>query len=542
RSSDLHEINYSWIDDLGPAQTDGETESLGGAVGVQGSLFGWNVAAYASGSREFNARLLSNRVQTTYLAEALGARADIPTTDFSTARDGFFNPFGAPAANSATILAHIGSGYTSTEFESSVEAFNAKADGTLMELPGGPLRMAVGVDFRRERFETRGENFVSGTAPRIVAPVSYERDVSAVFVELRAPFVGSPNARPGLERLELSIAGRYEEHEGVGETTNPKFGVLYSPVPDLLLRGSYGTSFRAPALRELNTAYAIGPTFLNRNGTNVLSLIQYGGNPELKPETAESITSGFVWSPGALDGLRIEGNWFRIRFDDRIGNPVIQNLAGALNDPALVPFIRYVSPASNAEDRALVQALLDHPGNFNPAVFPATAYGVVVDNRFVNAAGVEVEGIDLSARYRFDWAGGQALIDGTVTRLLANDRSLTTAAPTEDLLGDPNFPSRWRGRAGTQWTRGPLTFGLSANYVSGGRDPVGGRRIDDWTTFDGQLRYDFGDADDLSLTVNVLNLANTEPPFYDSVQGVAFDAANTSALGRQMSLQLVKRW
>ena len=166
----------------------------------------------------------------------------------------------------------------------------------------------------------------------------------------------------------------------------------------------------------------------------------------------------------------------------------------------------------------------------------------MVDNRFVNAAGVEVEGIDLSARYRFDWAGGQALIDGTVTRLLANDRSLTTAAPTEDLLGDPNFPSRWRGRAGTQWTRGPLTFGLSANYVSGGRDPVGGRRIDDWTTFDGQLRYDFGDADDLSLTVNVLNLANTEPPFYDSVQGVAFDAANTSALGRQMSLQLVKRW
>ena len=92
--------------------------------------------------------------------------------------------------------------------------------------------------------------------------------------------------------------------------------------------------------------------------------------------------------------------------------------------------------------------------------------------------------------------------------------------------------------------RGPLTVGLIANYVSGGRDPVGGRDVDDWMTLDGQIRYEFqtGWGRGLALTFNVLNLANEEPPFYDSPIGIGYDAANTNALGRQLSLQLVKRW
>ncbi len=538
-----HEIAYSWIDELGPALSTGRTRSVSGAMGLSGAFGDWNVSAYASGAREFSGRTLSNRVQTTFLAEALGSRADIPTTPFRTATDGFFNPFGDPADTSAVIRAHIGSGYSWTNHITTVGSVNLKADGSLFELPGGPLRIALGVDIRRERFETEGENFLSGVAPRIVAPITYERDVSAAFVEFRAPLVSAVNARPGLERLELSLAARAEDHEGVGQSTNPKVGLLYSPTPDLLLRASHGTSFRAPALRELFTAYALGPTFLNRGGVNVLAVVQYGGNPDLRPETATSTTAGFVWTPEALDGFRLEGGWFRTRFEDRIGNPVLENLTNVLNDPALSPFVRYVSPATNAEDRALVQSLLDHPGNFSPTVMPVTAYGVVVDNRFVNAAAVEVEGLDLSARYRFELGAGQMLVDGSLTHLLTNDRQITAASPNEDLLGDPHFPARWRGRMGGQWSSGPLTLGLIANYVSGGRDPVGGRGVDDWLTFDGQVRYDVeGWGDGLSLSLNVLNLANAEPPFYDASRGIGYDAANTNALGRQISLQLVKRW
>src|SRR5690606_31142948 len=143
------------------------------------------------------------------------------------------------------------------------------------------------------------------------------------------------------------LAARIEDHQGVGRTTNPKVGLLYSPTSDLRLRASYGTSFRAPSLRELYTTYQLGPAPPNRNGANVLSVIRYGGNPDLDPETAESTTAGFVWTPAAAGGFRLEAGWFRTRFDDRIGNPVSENVANALNDPTLAPFVRFVNPVSN---------------------------------------------------------------------------------------------------------------------------------------------------------------------------------------------------
>mgnify|MGYP001941609541 CR=1 FL=1 len=145
--------------------------------------------------------------------------------------------------------------------------------------------------------------------------------------------------------------------------------------------------------------------------------------------------------------------------------------------------------------------------NYNPNVFPATAYGAVIDNRYVNASAVEVEGLDLSTRYRFTLGSDDISLDATVTHLLTNDRAVTATSPNEDLLGAPNFPARWRGRFSGQWIRGPLTLGGALNYVSGGRDPVNGRGIDDWITLDGQVRYDIesGWAENLSLTLNVLN-------------------------------------
>lgn len=540
----FHEIAYSYINDLGPGRDEGRSRSLGGAVGLEGPLAGWNLSAYVSGAREENENTASNRANMALVNEALGSSPDNPATAFDTAVDGFFNPYGDPADNSQAILDFIGSGYTYSRNTGSVVSANVKADRTLLDLPGGALRVALGIDLRRERFGTEGENFISTSAPRLSAPTLYERDVSAAFVELRAPLVGPDNARPGVQRLELSAAARAERHQGVGETTNPKIGVLYGPTTDLLLRASWGTSFRAPSLRELYSAYILGPAFLPLGTGNVIGIVQYGGNPALSPETADSITAGFVWTPQALDGLRVEGNWFRTRFSDRIGQPVSENLTNVLNDPTLAPFVRYVSPGTNAEDLALVQSLLDEPGNYLPGIFPAAAYGVVVDSRYVNAAKVEVEGIDLAARYAFELQGGRALLDGTLTHLLANDRQITAAAPSDDLLGDPNFPAKWRGRVSGSWSRGRLTLGVAANYVSGGRDPLGGRSIDDWTTFDAQARLDLEDGwgEGLSVTLNVLNVANAEPPFYDAPRGIGYDAANANVLGRQLSLQLVKRW
>ncbi len=536
----FQEIAYSFINDLGPGVDSGRSRSYGGSVGLEGDWAGWGLSAYLSGAQEANNRVSRNRAQQTYLAEALGAVPDNPATPFNTAVDGFFNPYGDPAVHSAAVLDFIGQGYSTSRTLSTVSSANLKADRTLMELPGGPLRIALGVDYRSEAFKTRAVNFFYGAAPQGGTPRTYERDVASAFVELRAPLVGPDNARPGLERLELSVAGRTEHHEGIGSTATPKVGVLYAPFSDLLLRASYGQSFRAPSLRELYSAYQLGPTILSDGTADVIAIIQYGGNPDLRPETADSVTAGFVWTPAAFDRLRVEGTWFRTAFKDRISQPVSENILSALTDPSLAAFVRRVNPASNADDLAFVESLLANPGNYLPGVFPATAYGVVIDTRYVNAAEVRVEGIDLSARLGFDAWGGSGLIDATVTRLLDNERKVTPSASFDDLLGDPNFPARWRGRAGAEWSRDAFTVGLTANYVSGGRDPIGGRGIDDWTTFDGQVRYEVSEG--LALTLTVRNIANAEPPFFDAPQGIGYDAANTDVLGRQIAFQLVRRW
>ena len=540
------DIAYSFIRDLGAGRDSGRSRSFGGSAGLTGEAAGWNLAAYATGAREIVTTRAWNRVNQTFLSEALGTSPDDPSTPFRTATDGFFNPYGDPADNSRAVLDFIGSAFSSSRGESTVASANLKADRSLFEFPGGPLRMAVGLDFRRETFESQATNFYFGTSPTVGRTIVNERDISAAFIEVRAPFVGVHNARPGLERLELSLAGRVEHYEDIGSTANPKIGLIYAPHADLMLRVSYGESFRAPSLPELNSRYQLGPTVLPRGSSNVVSIIQYGGNPDLDPETARSITAGAVWTPAAVQGLRVEANWFRTTFRNRISQPTYENLEGVLDDPSLAPFVRFINPASSPADLALIESLLAEPGNFAPDAFPATAYGAVVDARYVNAASVEVEGVDLAARYRFDTPAGSVSLSGDLTWLTRFERQVTPASAVIDLVGQPTYPMALRARTDAAWTRGALTLSAAANYVDGGHDPTSGRDISSWLTFDAQARYDFPDShglsQDLSLTLNVINLANDAPPFYDSPRGIAYDASNANMLGRQISLQLLKRW
>lgn len=274
--------------------------------------------------------------------------------------------------------------------------------------------------------------------------------------------------------------------------------------------------------------------------------MRYGGNPTLRPETATSLTAGFIWAPPALKRLRLEAGWFKTEFSDRIGLPASEYSDRALLDPALSPFVTFVSPASDAEDLALVEALLADPANLAPGVFPATAYGAIVDARYVNAASLIAEGADASASYRVDAWGGDLTLEGSVTYLGAYDRRITPTSATEQLVGQPHFPAKWRGRVGGFWRAGPWGAGLWAAYVGGSRDTLSDRKVGDWLTFDGRLQYElssgFGEARDLSLSVNVQNILNEAPPFYDATRGIGYDAANANVLGRQLSFELTKRW
>lgn len=157
---------------------------------------------------------------------------------------------------------------------------NALAEGPVFDLPGGSVRFAVGGDFRHETFRQ----------VRTALDVKSERDVSAAFAEIALPIIGAANARPGLHRLELSFAGRYEDYSDFGSTFDPKVGINFLPLPNLKLRGSWGTSFKAPSFYQADPRLTVPQAFVMdipdpRSASGVLGVSKvlrlFGNNPDL---------------------------------------------------------------------------------------------------------------------------------------------------------------------------------------------------------------------------------------------------------------------
>jgi len=182
-----------------------------------------------------------------------------------------------------------------TTADSSVAEVNALLSGTVVSLPGGNLKTALGASFRREAF---AENQAVLPAPGI--GVTATRHVTSVYGELSIPVVGPANALSGLRRLELSAAARYDDYSDLGATTNPKVGMLWEPIAGLNIRGTYGKSFRAPLLSQLKTPVAYYTYPLADSGSPsgfTDTLIDYGGNTNLRPERSKSFTTGLDFVP-----------------------------------------------------------------------------------------------------------------------------------------------------------------------------------------------------------------------------------------------------
>ena len=106
-----------------------------------------------------------------------------------------FNPFGV-GANNATTIAAVRNGQFQIHGDTKLTTVSLQADGPLLQLPGGALRMAVGAEYRREALGGLLESG-STTAP-VVVPSSISRHMYAGFAELFVPLFGASNAMPGL--------------------------------------------------------------------------------------------------------------------------------------------------------------------------------------------------------------------------------------------------------------------------------------------------------------------------------------------------------
>lgn len=545
--SNSHLIVYSFLKEAGPARSSGGSESVALSAGVDIDLPGsWRAEAYAAYGRDLGSTKTENLVHNLFIAEALGSAPDRPDTAYSAATDGYLNLFGDGRAggNPQAVIDFVTSGWARRNTESAVGSLNLLADGDLWSLPGGRVKLAVGGQLRRETFDQFGAGLTTTVAPNPYAEPTYERDVWAVFAEARLPLIGDDNARPGFQRLEISLAGRIEGYDDVGQTADPKLGVVWAPTEGLTLRGTVGTSFRAPTLKEVYEVGDIGPATLPRGNLDVLSVVLYGGNPDLEPETATSWTVGADWRPSAIPDLTLNVTGFDIDFEGRIGTPALENVDAALNDPTLAPFVTFVDPTDPA-DLARVEALINDPTFFAPGAYPANAYGAVVDARYVNTGRVRVRGLDLGARYRVMVGADSIDLAANATYLADFQRAVTPTAPLVELVDRAGQPVDWRARLAATWMHGRHQTTVALNYVDDYAAETG-ESVDAWTTVDLSWRWDLGGAFDwsggLQSTLTVQNLFDTDPPFYDNVRGYGYDPANADPLGRVVALQLSRRW
>jgi iron complex outermembrane receptor protein len=540
-------ILYSFVGQLPNSVTAGHTEAIEGVVDARVRLFrDWQADGYLAYARQTEQSKTSGLVNSTALNETLGTLPDNPATPFSTATSGFFNPFaGILGVNSPSMLGFISEGFLQGHTRDVILSANLQADGTLFHLPGGAVKLAVGGQLRREHLTRTGVNFFSTLTPAAQTLTDETRNVAAGYVELQAPLVSEANARPGLRRLDVTLAERVEHYDDVGSTSNPQVGLRWSPFADLTVRGTYGTSFRAPALREVHDPAVNTPVFFTVGTDRILGLALTGGNPDLRPETAKTWTLGADFTPAQAPGLRLSASWFDVTFRNRIDRPVLNNQANALTDPALASFVSRISPTTNAADLAAITALLNSPATTTAqGVFPPEAFGAIVQTRYVNTTSLHVQGIDLEGAYRVPLGSDVVALAGSASYLLHYNQQITPTSIRVEDVGIANFPVRFRARATADWTHDRITLGAAINYISAYRDSLG-VKIGDQPTVDLQARLaarSDGLLRGVAATLNVRNVFDRVPPFYNNTAGVGYDPANADPIGRFVSIQLTRSW
>jgi iron complex outermembrane receptor protein len=126
-------------------------------------------------------------------------------------------------------------------------------DGPLFDLPGGTVKAAIGSTYTSMRLQT---TVLDNTgAQSLIVPYQQDaqgRQIWAVFTQVNVPLFSEQNALPLLRRVDLEFSWRHDQYSDVGGTSNPKVAFNWAPIDDLTIRGTWGTSFRAPVFGELS--------------------------------------------------------------------------------------------------------------------------------------------------------------------------------------------------------------------------------------------------------------------------------------------------
>jgi iron complex outermembrane receptor protein len=483
--------------------------SYRGVAGMRGSLGRWDWEASATGTQS-----KSNVISGQDLDTTTALRAALAATTTSTALNVFkAGPLGSPELL-ASVLSPI---RVLNRSNSDVYGVGGFVRGDLFSLPAGPVQLVVGGEWRQEKIHFAGTSATS-------IPINGERKAYAGYFETKLPILAADG--PTLARgLNLTVAGRYDHYSDFGGTFNAQYGAEWRPHRDLLIRASYGESYRAPDLYSLysattttSNALAVDP---RRNNEQARITNISGGNPKLTPETSQSASFGGVWTPDLTWRPRLGVSFWHIKQDNRIVTGF--SSAVLLANEGQVPAGRIVRGAATPADLA--------------AGMPGAL--VSLDARALNVGQLETRGVDLEASAAILTGWGEVSPRLTATRV---DKYASQDFPTSAVLSRVGIANtsgsvpRWKAVGSLSWDTARLSLTASARYTAsyddaGTTNLANGLTVKSTTLVDLQAlaRMDAilpGSriAEGLKIRAGVSNLFDVAPP-YASITAQGFDGS-----------------
>ena len=365
--------------------------------------------------------------------------------------------------------------------DSSQTLVQAIVGGELFELPADPVQVVAGFEYRDESLQARPSYvFTSGIGffGTRRFPVDAEAEVNEFFAEFLVPVLKDV---PLVTELNVEAAYRYSDYKVAGSTDSWKLGLQYRPVEDLNFRMTRARAVRAPSMGEIADGGAEGafllddpcdPVFLS-SGTAARAgncaalgldpvtfdpvtrtrdtLVFTTGNPLLQPETADTWTAGFVFTPRFAQGLAVSVDFYNIELEEIIQRSGPQ---ATLNNCVDLPSL-------DNQFCSLVRRGAD--GNISR----------VLDS-FVNISRLETSGVDVDVSYTTELADLVSSWPGALTvRFLANFlddyttfnvNAVTGESTPTEFHGDFNNPE-FRFDAGVTYSLDRLSVTWSPRFV-----------------------------------------------------------------------------
>ena len=473
-----YQLRYTFFD-VGAREIKLKTDAYRLLTGLNGSSGRWDWEAAIGTSESKVKEDTGNQV------DAVALRSAITNNTYN-----FIAP--TPAQTAAIRIS------TQRNSTSKLTFGDAKASTTLGTLAGGDIGFAVGLDARREAINDTPDIFARtgrllGTGSSIT---NGSRNVVAAYSEMVLPLS---------KAFEVQLAARADRYSDFGSALSPKIGAKWTPYDAILVRASYNRGFRAPTLTENTQTSSLSLTSVTGipGGVSVI----YTGNPNLKAEKSESTSIGLVWDP--LKNLSVSVDWYNI----------IQRDLVSQNGTAYIVA--------------------------NPTLFVADivrdAAGAIttIFDRYNNVAKVQVEGIDLEARWMLmSGVNGKLTLRTMGSYLASFQQPPAINQPMTEFAGGNAGPRgalpRTKAKLGFDYDYAGFAMTVMGNVTSGyaqkrvGPFATTQRRVPSQSTADVSLSY--SGIKHMKLYLNVQNVGDKQPPFDASVG--YFDVTQYDLRGR----------